>query len=136
MRLALENTSTLAARTRHLGPVDRGQTGSIAARVEEVDANIRLGIDGLDLPGGVGGQRHPAVLLAGEVELFAAAREALLAFAAACLETGYIDICRLNSGLDDRRGLGSLGSLGWLGLVGILPLGGLDCGVKNTNKTR
>ena len=96
-----------------------------------MDANIRLGIDGLDLSGGVGGQRHPTVLLAGEVKLFAAGREALLAFAAAGLETGYIDICRLDSGLDDGRGLGSLGSLGslgrlGLGLVGILPLGGLD----------
>ena len=130
MRVGFQDSSTLAARARHLGAVDIRRAGCVAARVEEVDANVRLGVDGLDLSAGVGGQRHPTVLLAGEVELFAAGREALLALAAACLETGYIDICRLDCGLDDGcgLGLGCLGSLGCrLGLVGgILPLGGLD----------
>ena len=129
-----ERKATFHTTLYFLGAVDICRAGCVAARVEEVDANIRLGIDGLDLSGGVGGQRHPTVLLAGEVELFAAGREALLAFAAACLETGHIDICRLNSWLDDGRGLGlgSLGSLCCLSLVGgILPLGRFDCGVRN-----
>ena len=140
MRVGFQDSSALAARARHLGAVDICRTGCIAARVEEVDTDVGSRIEGLDLSRGVGGQRHPTVLLAGEVKLFTAGREALLAFAAACLETGYIDICRLDCGLDDGCGLG-LGCLGSLrcrlGLVGgILPLGGLDCGAKDEDEDK